>query len=162
MTEWQDMALRIGLAALSGVVLGANRWIHHKSAGVKTHGLVAIGSALAVLCVWPAGAEGAVVPALPTDAVSRVIQGLITGIGFLGAGVIMRDPRGTRVQGLTTAASIWITAIVGAAFGAGHVALGLVAVGSAGVVLILGNQIEAWVGGRFGDRAAPGKDQGKP
>jgi hypothetical protein len=82
-----------------------NRDLHGKSTGVRTLGLVCLGSALAVLSIHAAtGTEE-----------SRVIQGIVTGVGFLGAGVIVRSEKGHRVHGLTTAACVWVTACVGAA-----------------------------------------------
>jgi putative Mg2+ transporter-C (MgtC) family protein len=103
MLSWLDITLRLGTAMLIGCMIGANREMHHKSTGVRTLGLVGLGSALAVLAV----AKG------PDAHASRVIQGVITGVGFLGAGVILHGPTGTQVQGLTTAATIWITASLG-------------------------------------------------
>ena len=151
-----EMTMRVGLAAAAGIVLGANRWLHHKSAGVKTHALVAIGAAVAVLSVVPVDSGAA---AAGTDATSRVLQGLITGVGFLGAGVIIHNARGKRIQGLTTAASIWVTTLIGAGIGMGHLALGAIAVAATGLVLLVGNSIEQIVGERFGTRARlPGEE----
>src|SRR5260221_13151095 len=104
-----EIALRLGAATLAGVVLGVNRDLHGKSTGVRTVGLVCLGSALAVLSIHAVSG---------TDA-SRVIQGIVTGVGFLGAGVIVRNSKGHHVHGLTTAACVWVTACIGAAC-AGH------------------------------------------
>src|SRR5947209_18775278 len=94
-----DIALRLIVAVLAGVALGLNRDLHGKPTGVRTLGIVGIGSALAVLAIGAAsGAD-----------VSRVIQGVLTGIGFLGVGVIVRN-EGQHVHGLTTAACVWLTA----------------------------------------------------
>jgi putative Mg2+ transporter-C (MgtC) family protein len=79
------------------------------------------------------------------DAVSRAIQGIITGIGFLGAGVIMQYEDEKRVEGLTTAASIWVAAALGMACGAGLVELALIALVAVLVVLIGGERVEALV-----------------
>ena len=100
-----EIALRLGAATLVGVALGLNRDLHGKPTGVRTLGLVGLGSALIVLAV------GGRVSA---DA-SRVIQGIVTGIGFLGAGVIMRNDAGNQIHGITTAACAWLTACIGAA-----------------------------------------------
>ncbi len=102
-----DIFFRLGGAALAGAAIGLNRDLRGKPTGVRTLGLVGIGAALAVLSV----SEGGVADA------SRVIQGIVTGIGFVGAGVIIRNGAGGghRVHGLTTAASVWLTACVGAA-----------------------------------------------
>jgi len=151
MNDTLELILRIGLAALAGIVLGANRWLHHKAAGVKTHALVAIGAAVAVLSVTPIDWVDGDGSSLPFDAASRVLQGLITGIGFLGAGVIIHNVKGKRIQGLTTAASIWITTVLGAAFGMGQLELGLIALTAVGIVLLTGNSIEKVVNDRFGN-----------
>src|SRR5262249_10530055 len=100
-----DIALRLGAATLVGVLLGLNRDLHSKQTGVRTLGLVCLGSALAVLSIHAAtGTEE-----------SRGIQGIVTGVGFLGVGVIVRSEKGQHVHGLTTAACVWVTACVGAA-----------------------------------------------
>jgi len=100
-----DIALRLGAATLVGVILGLNRDLHGKATGVRTLGLVCLGSALAVLSINKGTS---------TDA-SRIIQGIVTGVGFLGAGVIVRNSKGHHVHGLTTAACVWVTACIGAA-----------------------------------------------
>jgi putative Mg2+ transporter-C (MgtC) family protein len=103
-----EMPLRLVLAIITGSAIGLNRWFHHKPAGLGTHSLVALGAALASILA-------ARVPGGDAAAASRVIQGLVTGVGFLGAGVIMRENQGQQVHGLTTAASIWMSAILGIA-----------------------------------------------
>jgi putative Mg2+ transporter-C (MgtC) family protein len=103
MIDWDlysTIALRLVLALIVGAVLGLNRWLHHKSAGIRTHSLVAIGSATAVMLISDFVHDDA-------QSVSRVLQGLITGLGFLGAGVIIHQQRSQKVHGLTTAASLW-------------------------------------------------------
>jgi putative Mg2+ transporter-C (MgtC) family protein len=100
-----DVALRLGAAALAGAVVGLNRDVHDKPTGVRTLGLVALGSATIVMAAAATG---------DAAAVSRVIQGLVTGIGFLGAGVIIRGEQVGQVHGLTTAACVWLTACMGA------------------------------------------------
>ena len=130
-----SMALRLALALFVGVILGLNRWLHHKSAGIRTHSLVAIGSATAVMIISNFVQEDA-------QAISRVLQGLITGLGFLGAGVIIHEQRSQRVHGLTTAASLWACAIIGAAFGAGHFALGGLSLGAILLTLAVGGPLE--------------------
>ena len=138
MSNWDlyaTIALRIGLALLAGSILGLNRWLHHKSAGIRTHSLVAIGSATAVLLITDFVQND-------TQAMSRVLQGLITGLGFLGAGVILHEQRSSKIHGLTTAASLWTCALVGAAFGAGQFILGLMSIGAIFFALALGGPME--------------------
>ena len=162
MDEWTEIALRLGMAALAGVLLGANRWLHHKSAGVKTHALVSIGAALAMLIVMPVEFSEGEFSKISIDAASRVLQGLITGVGFIGAGVIIHNARGKRIQGLTTAASIWITTLLGAAIGSGQLALGAIAVTATGLVLLLGNSVERFVQNQFGNRSGPNQEEDQP
>ena len=130
-----SMALRLALALFVGIILGLNRWLHHKSAGIRTHSLVAIGSATAVMIISNFVQEDA-------QAISRVLQGLITGLGFLGAGVIIHEQRSQRVHGLTTAASLWACALIGASFGAGHFALGSLSLGAILLTLAVGGPLE--------------------
>ena len=144
-----EVLARLSLAVAAGLILGANRWLHHKSAGVKTHALVALGAALATLVVIPLDTPSTEGLRLDADAASRVVQGLITGIGFLGAGVIIHNARGKRIQGLTTAASIWVTTLIGAALGMGHLLIGCAAVLLAAAVLLSGSAIERWLGRHF-------------
>ena len=132
---YSTIALRLALALFVGSVLGLNRWLHHKSAGIRTHSLVAIGSATAVMLISDFVQDDA-------QSVSRVLQGLITGLGFLGAGVIIREQRSQRVHGLTTAASLWACALIGAAFGAGQFALGGLSLGMILLTLMIGGPLE--------------------
>lgn len=141
MNNWEiytTIALRLGLALLAGSILGLNRWLHHKSAGIRTHSLVAIGSATAVILISDFVKDDA-------QAMSRVLQGLITGLGFLGAGVIIHEQRSSKIHGLTTAASLWTCALVGAAFGGGQFVLGLFSIGAIFTALALGGPLERLV-----------------
>jgi putative Mg2+ transporter-C (MgtC) family protein len=135
LNNYTEISLRLGLALLAGIVLGLNRWMHHKSAGIRTHSLVALGSALVMMLIGS-------FPATDSQASSRVLQGLITGIGFLGAGVIIRQEHSQTVHGLTTAASIWACAILGATFGSGFYLLGSCAMLAILLTLILGGPLE--------------------
>jgi putative Mg2+ transporter-C (MgtC) family protein len=135
---YETIALRLGLAFLVGTILGLNRWLHHKSAGIRTHSLVAIGSATAVLLISDFVKDDA-------QSVSRVLQGLITGLGFLGAGVIIREQSSQKITGLTTAASIWSCALIGAAFGAGQYALGGISLFAILTTLVVGGPLERCV-----------------
>jgi putative Mg2+ transporter-C (MgtC) family protein len=109
MPDYADIILRLGGATLIGAAIGLNRDLHGKPIGVRTLGLVGLASAMATLAVAPGGGDGI----NPVDAESRVIQGVLTGIGFLGAGVIVRRNIGDRVHGLTSAACAWATACLG-------------------------------------------------
>lgn len=107
------MLLRLVLAALAGAAVGWNRHRAGKPAGVGTHAVVALGAGLFVAVPALAGAQH-------VDALSRAIQGVATGVGFLGAGEIFRDPAdGTRVSGLTSAAALWATAALGIVIASG-------------------------------------------
>src|SRR3954447_1032948 len=101
--EMLEVIGRLGAAVLIGAAIGLNRDLHGKPTGVRTLGLVGLGSALAVLAIGPSSADDA----------SRIVQGIVTGIGFLGAGVIIRNAD-NHIHGLTTAACVWITACIGA------------------------------------------------
>lgn len=106
------ITLRLLIAAILGGILGYEREQKGKSAGIKTHMLVAIGAALFVYIPQQAGV---------TDAdLTRVLQGLATGIGFLGAGTIIKGNDEENIKGLTTAAGIWLTAAIGIAAGMGR------------------------------------------
>lgn len=104
--------MRLLLAAVLGGVLGYEREHQGKAAGIRTHMLVAIGAALFVLVPQQGGM-------LIADQ-SRVIQGIVTGIGFLGAGAIIKHRSEDDVKGLTTAAGVWLTAAIGIACGLGR------------------------------------------
>jgi putative Mg2+ transporter-C (MgtC) family protein len=114
------MVLRFLLAAGLGALIGYQREQAGKAAGLRTHMLVSAGAALFAL-VSMYGFRGAEVD------ISRVAAGVVVGIGFIGAGVILRGQREKQVAGLTTAASIWITAAVGLAAGVGMYLISVVA-----------------------------------
>src|SRR6185503_3084584 len=140
MIEWMDIILRLGGAMLVGCAIGLNRELHHKSTGMRTLGLVALGSALAVMSV----AQD------PQADVSRVVQGVITGVGFLGAGVILHRPTGGKVHGLTTAATIWVTASLGILCGLAAWRTVAIAVLLMLFLLIAGGPLEKWCHKRLG------------
>ncbi|MBB1521196.1 MgtC/SapB family protein [Aquipseudomonas guryensis] len=104
--------LRLLLAVLLGGVLGYEREVKGKAAGVRTHMLVCLGASVFVMLLELEGAGH--------DALSRVIQGVAAGIGFLCAGTILKGQDISNVQGLTTAAGLWATAAIGVAVGLGH------------------------------------------
>lgn len=136
--ELLTTALRLALAVLVGGLIGLNRDLHRKPAGVRTHALVSLGTALMVIVVMPPGT----LDVYRYDALSRVIQGVLTGIGFLGAGVILRDPGTRHVSGLTTAATVWLTALLGVACGAGLYVPVLMALVLGALALTFGGRVE--------------------
>jgi len=109
-----DAVLRMLAAMLIGCIIGIDRDLHGKPIGMKTLGLVSLGACIATMC-----AQGFSMTPSDDAGVSRAVQGIVTGVGFLGAGVILQNPRENRVRGLTTAASIWVTAAVGIVCGLG-------------------------------------------
>jgi putative Mg2+ transporter-C (MgtC) family protein len=150
----KDLILRLTIALLVGGTLGLNRELHARPAGVRTHALVSLGAALAAVIMlqtqaMPGGSDA--------NAIGRIIQGVMTGIGFLGAGVILRDAGG-HVTGLTTAATIWVCAALGIACGLGYWKTAGVSIALALIVLVFGQPAERvgeWIFKR-GPRNPPG------
>ena len=138
------VGLRLMAALIVGIVIGLQRELTHKPAGLRTHLLVALGTALMVVAAVNAGMASA--------DVSRVIQGLITGIGFLGGGTILKLTREHEIKGLTTAAGIWLTAAASVAAGLGQFAAALIGLVFAWVVLAVLGKLE-------GRRADVGEDE---
>lgn len=141
--DLNDIMLRLIAAVIVGMILGADREWRGKSVGVRTLGLVSLGSAL--VCVSTVHLS-----ALHSDpnAISRVVQGVIqgvmTGIGFLGAGALMRQPQQGEVHGLTTAATVWVTAALGIACALATWSVVLVGVGLTLIVLVVLHPIDKW------------------
>ncbi len=121
------VALRLTVAVVLGAAIGYERERRESAAGLRTHMLVALGAALFVLVPEQAG--------MPQADMSRVLQGVIAGVGFLGAGAVLKMSRNAEVRGLTTAAGIWATAAIGVAVGLGREATAVMA--TVMVVLIL-------------------------
>ena len=113
-----DVFFRLGAAVLVGAVIGFDREIRDKPAGLRTLTLVSLGSAVFTMTAVDSGAA---------DSASRVIQGIVTGVGFLGAGTIIRGKTEESVRGLTTAASVWLAAAIGVACGLAYWPLVLLA-----------------------------------
>jgi len=132
-----EALIRLFMALGCGAVIGLNRALHGKSAGFRTFSLISVGSALIAVVITETS--------LDPNAVSRVIQGVLTGIGFLGAGVILHQPTSSRVTGLTTAAAVWLTAGLGLASGLGQFPLALSGLAIAIVILLIGRPIEHFV-----------------
>jgi putative Mg2+ transporter-C (MgtC) family protein len=136
--DYLEIFYRLLTAMLIGCVIGIDRNLHGKPTGIKTLGLVALGAALVTM----ASMDFMLADLTSRDSVSHVIQGVITGIGFLGAGVILHDATSDRVRGLTTAASIWVTASIGIVCGIGSWQVALIALGLVLVLLIVGRPLE--------------------
>jgi len=142
------VVIRLTVAVVLGGAVGLEREQERKRAGIRTHMLVALGAALFTLIALEAGMG-------PADA-SRVMQGVAAGIGFLGAGTILKLSDQHEVRGLTTAASIWLTAAVGMAVGAGLLWPSMVSVLLAWFVLFIVHRWEHWYKHRNGN--GPGTD----
>jgi len=155
MTPITDLEIvrRLLLAVALGALLGLERECRHKSAGLRTNILIAVGSALFTIgsiALAPANADPA-----------RIAAQIVTGVGFLGAGAIMRT--GENVQGLTTAATVWVNAAIGVAVGAGQYHLALLAIAVTMSVLVvlppiegaIDRYLERRLGWRTGDPDGP-------
>lgn len=122
--DWLNIFWRLIFSLILGAIIGLERQLKHKPAGLRTHMLVSFGSAIFILIPLELGAAQH-----NFDAISRVIQGIAAGIGFIGAGEILRESqpngRSIPVRGLTSAAAIWVSAALGVAAGCGLWQLGL-------------------------------------
>ena len=132
-----SLVSRLLTAMILGALVGAQRESIGKPAGLRTHMLVAMGAALFVLAPLEAGME--------LDGISRVIQGIVTGIGFIGAGAILKLQEKREIEGLTTAAGIWMTAAIGIAAGLGRWGLALVSTVLTWITLSVIGKIETWM-----------------
>ncbi|MGZ5875462.1 MAG: MgtC/SapB family protein [Bradyrhizobium sp.] len=148
--DWSEIVLRLGVATLAGGVIGLNRDLHGKPIGLKTLGLVGLATAMVVMLAHSSGE-----PANMSDATSRVVQGILTGIGFLGAGVIVHARHHFRVRGLTSAACTWLAACIGIACGVGQWRIVIAAIAMAFALLIVGRRVERWLRGMLGDKVEP-------
>lgn len=140
---WPDLLLRLGAAIVCGGLIGLERERHGRAAGLRTTMLVCVAATLAMilsdqLFVESGGATGSWHP----DP-ARLAAGLLTGMGFLGGGAIIREDNA--VRGVTTAAALWFVTILGLAFGSGHVALGVIGWAIAVVTLLLLAPLEAGI-----------------
>jgi putative Mg2+ transporter-C (MgtC) family protein len=137
--------VRLVAAALLGAVIGAQRESAGKPAGLRTHMLVALGAALFVVAALESG--------FPPEDVARIIQGIATGIGFIGGGAILKLREEREITGLTTAAGIWMTAAVGIAAGLGRWGAAALAVALTWIILAALLRVEA----RIDKRAVRGR-----
>ena len=128
------ICIRLGMASLLGAMIGYDRERRGKEAGLRTHMMVSLGAALFILVPLHAGME-------VSDA-SRVLQGIITGIGFLGAGAILKQDQFASIKGLTTASSIWVAAAIGIAAGMGREATAIMGTLAALFILIVVRRFE--------------------
>lgn len=128
---------RLGLAALAGAAIGFNRELQQKPAGLRTHALVSLASALATMI-----GLSLTLSVNDPSSTGRIIQGVIAGVGFIGAGVIMVREDEKEAYGLTTAATIWVVSILGVAAGGGQWRTALIAVGLALIILTAGRFVD--------------------
>lgn len=132
-----QVAVRMAMAAVLGGILGWQRQRAGKEAGVRTHMLVGLGTTVFVLV--------AELENFDDEALSRVVQGVAAGVGFLGGGTILKLPQARRIEGLTTAAGIWLTAAIGVAVGNGRLGSALIATLLAWAILELVHLVETRV-----------------
>lgn len=128
------IAVRLLVAAVLGGLIGLERERRGKDAGMRTHMLVALGAAVFVLAPETAGAS--------PEHLTRVIQGVAEGIGFVGAGAIIKVSEAKRVRGLTTAAGVWLTASIGVAAGLGRLSMAVLVAVLALIILSLLRLVE--------------------
>jgi putative Mg2+ transporter-C (MgtC) family protein len=135
--------VRVIAATILGAVLGIERERAGKPAGLRTHMLVSLGTAIVVLACADAN--------MSLDGLSRVIQGIVTGIGFVGAGAILKLNEQREIQGLTTAAGLWMTAAIGVACGLGGLGLALIGTLVALLILALEHAVDSRIRTRKND-----------
>ncbi|HJS80507.1 MAG TPA: MgtC/SapB family protein [Vitreimonas sp.] len=139
-----DIALRLLAAVGVGMLIGLDREWRGKPVGIRTLALVSLGSALVSLATFHLTALNG-----EPNAISRVVQGIIqgvmAGIGFIGAGAILRHPEEGEVQNLTTAAAVWVTAALGIACGLATWSIVWIGVGLTLLVLVVLNPLDAWI-----------------
>lgn len=131
-----EIAIRVAVALVAGLIIGLEREISHHPAGLKTHSLVCMGAALTGLITSEMALMVTQFAEYATSAdygrvnldISRIAAGVVTGIGFIGAGCIMKSKDGTIVTGITTAATLWVTANIGFAIGMGYLWMSLLVV----------------------------------
>jgi putative Mg2+ transporter-C (MgtC) family protein len=144
-----DVGLRLGAAALAGGTIGINRDLADRPIGTRTLGLVALGAATAAVATIQVSGM-----AEDTDAMSRVVQGIIqgvmAGISFIGAGVILRDAQAGTVEGITTAATVWVAAALGIACGLGRWDVVLIGTAIALLLLVAAPWTDKWLGSQSG------------
>ena len=138
--EMARIVVRLLFAVILGGILGFQRAEAGKAAGMRTYMLVTLGAALVVLVPELTGMSSA--------DLSRIIQGVLTGIGFIGGGVILKLSEQHQIVGVTTAASVWLTATVGIAAGTGRLSLAVVGAILALLILTVFGRLEHWMIGK--------------
>ena len=124
----EQIILRIALALIAGLIIGFDSWRHQRNAGIRTYCVVVVTSTMTMMLMNSISLNH-------PDAFSRVLAGMITGLGFFGGGIIMRETDTHRLYGLTTAATIWACGLIGACIGSGHYFISLT--GLIGMMLAL-------------------------
>lgn len=168
-TDLTDITLRLLAATAAGMVLGCNRDLQGKPTGMRTLGLVALGTALVAVSTVSLEAMRSD-PNAMSRVIQGIIQGLMAGVGFIGAGVVLRRPEKLEVHGLTTAATVWVTAALGIAAALAAWPIVAIGVGIALLLLVLGHPLERFVAwatngkarGPGDARVAPGPREGSP
>lgn len=134
-------------ALLLGLLVGYERSYHGRAAGMRTYGLVCMASAaLTVIAGYPDFWYGGQIAVMPNADPTRVIQGIVTGIGFLGAGVIMKE--GFNISGLTTAASLWAASVIGIMIGIGFYFAGILLAILSAICMVWISRLESWLPSR--------------
>lgn len=141
---------RLTVALIIGAAVGLQREVSHKTAGVRTHMLVALGTSLLLVTASDAG--------MNSSDLARVVQGIITGIGFLGGGTILKLTQEHEIRGLTTAAGIWLTASASAAAGLGQMGAALIGLVLGLVVLVVIGKLEGKIDGHPPASGTPPSD----
>ncbi len=145
---------RLVAAVALGAAVGIQREIERKPAGLRTHVLVTLAAAIFVMVPLEAG--------MLLGDLSRVIQGVAIGIGFIGAGAILKLHQHREVHGLTTAATLWMTTAIGIAVGLGYVFLAVLSVALTWVVLVVLGRIDTWIARNDSrEKAAPAIEAGR-
>ena len=153
--DYSEVTFRLFSALLTGCIIGLDRNLHGKPTGVKTLGLVGMGASIVTMASM---GFSFVAGSYDHAAVARVIQGVITSVGFLGAGVIFHEQSNERVHGLTTAASIWVTAALGLVCGMGAWRIVGIALVMVLLLFIIGRPIEKWIYKRWLSKSAEERD----
>ncbi|HKI69277.1 MAG TPA: MgtC/SapB family protein [Verrucomicrobiae bacterium] len=140
-----EISLRLAAAALLGGALGLNRYIHHKYVGIRTLSVVSLSGAALIV---------AAVPVFSSEGVSRVIQGLLTGVGFIGAGVIVHARHSADVRGLTSAATVFLCMATGILCGLADWQLIIILAAMSILLLTFGGRLERFLSARFSPAGA--------